>query len=132
MEDSIKKKIDVCIEEFFLMERGEKIWNAKGEMLLAKYVCVRRMGLKHIIESRKEDGCSVEEIKDMVERAVETMLYPELDIGNTNGKYPNSRIVGRAYPHERRALLVVYQLNNEIKIVYNLFYRELGRFEKMK
>ncbi len=132
MEDPTTEKIDRYIEEFFPMRKGEMIYNPAEEILLAENIKIRRMGLKHIVESRREDGYSLEEIKNMMSRVIETMLSPGLDIANTNNKYPNSRIVGKLHLHEGRALLVIYQRDKKIKVVYNLYYREINRFKKMK
>jgi hypothetical protein len=132
MEYPEKKEINRYIEEFFPMDKGEIIKDPTEEILLGGNLKVKRIGLKHIVESRKDDGYSREAIKDMVSRAIGTVLCPELDIANTNKKYPDSRIAGKAYPCEDRALLVIYQPDKEGKVVYNLYYREISRFKKMK
>jgi hypothetical protein len=74
----------------------------------------------------------VGEIKKILSRAIETILFPELDIAHTNNKYPHSRIAGRAYTRENRALLIVYQPEKEAKVIYNFYYRGISRFRKMK
>jgi hypothetical protein len=60
------------------------------------------------------------------------MKHPELDVPNTNKKYPHSRISGKAYPQEARALIVVYQPNQGIKVIYDFYYRGINRFRKLQ
>jgi hypothetical protein len=41
------EKINSYIDEFFLMERGEKISNPTEEIILGKDIRIKRIGLKH-------------------------------------------------------------------------------------
>jgi hypothetical protein len=132
MEDPTIQKIDDYIDEFFMMKKGDLISYPDDDIPLDKNNIVSKIGLKHIVESRKEDHYSAKEIKDMASRVLRVVKYPELDIPNTNKKYPHSRISGKAYPEEKRALIVIYQLDRGIKIVYNFYYRDINRFRRMR
>jgi hypothetical protein len=48
MENLNAEKIDNYIDEFFLMERGEKISNPNGKILFFGEICVSRRSLKHV------------------------------------------------------------------------------------
>jgi hypothetical protein len=132
MEDPTIQKINDYIDEFFFMEKGDLISYPNDNIALDKKSTLSKIGLKHIVESRKDDHYSAKEIKDSASRVLQVMKYPELDMPNTNKKYPHSRINGKAYPQEGRALLVIYQLDRGIRIVYNFYYRDINRFRRMR
>ena len=126
------RTIGRSIDEFFPMRKGELIASPYEEIILLANIKMRRIGLKHIVESRKEDGYSSEEIKNMLPRIPEVLGHPEVDVVNKNKRYPDSRIAGKAYVVEKRALLVLYQKQGQIKTIYNLYFRDIKRFQKMK
>jgi hypothetical protein len=127
------EKIIEYIREFFVMERGALIKNPMKETYLDSEIIIRRIGLKHIVESRGEDHYSMAQIENMILRIPEVFFDPEFDIKNSNPKYEGSRIVGKLYEEENRGLMVIHQLDDRgIKCVYNAYYRPRGRFLKTK
>jgi hypothetical protein len=131
--DGEMEKINEYIYEFSLMERGVFIKNPTEEIWLDDGIKMSRMGLKHIVESRMEDNYSVAQIVVMIYRIPEVINAPEIDIENPNQKYWGSRIAGKLYPDEERGLMIIYQQDsNNIKYVYNAYYRPQKRFLKMK
>jgi hypothetical protein len=127
------EKFGKYICEFSLMPRGAFIKNPMGEIWLDGGMKMRRMGLKHIVESRLEDNYSIAQIIAMVYRIPEIVGNPEINIENPNQKYWGSRIAGKLYPDEARGLVVIYQQeSNGIKCIYNVYYRPQKRFLKTK
>ena len=64
MEDPTIQKINDYIDEFFFMEKGDLISYPDDNIALDKKSTLSKIGLKHIVESRKDDHYSAKEIKE--------------------------------------------------------------------
>jgi hypothetical protein len=92
--------------------------------------------IKYIVDSRKGDGYGIEKIRKMFKRLPEALGDPDSDFSNPTRRYPDSRIAVKRYPCERRALIVIYNLNGGTKNAFNCYYRPekklKGQYEKIK
>ncbi len=125
------EKIKKYIDEFILIKAGDFTSTPIEELLISPNVRMKKLGLKHIVESRLTDGYGALSIKEMIQRVPEVLYQAEIDIPNTNPKYAGSRMCGKLYSNEGRALLILYQKIGKIKIVYNAYYRSEVKYKKI-
>ena len=130
MDKTVLQKVYSYIDEFLSLKRGDTIKNHTESIRLNEVSTIKRRGLKHIVESRLEDGYSPEKIKLMMTHAPNVVKEPEFRIPNKNKRYPGSEVSVRYFTDEKQALLVIHQ-GGEIKDIFNAYYRSKPGYERL-
>lgn len=114
------------------MEDGAMIRDPEGSILIAKNIQFTRRSLKHFIESRTSQNRSLVDIRYLLERVGEVIDRPELKISNPKqSKHPGSLLLGRFYPQEGKAVMVVLESGKEKGSIISLHFRKKKDFYKL-
>lgn len=70
-------------------------------------VCLKRKQAKHIIEQRKAEGKSIEEIQKIFDRVPEVITSFDFEMLNPNQKYPGSILRVKFFRGRREGIVVV-------------------------
>jgi len=115
------------------MEKGEAIRFSEETLLIAPCIQISRRALKHIVEQRSlNDGWDIVHIKLLIRSAYETLLDPQIDITNKNGKYPNSHLLGRFDLGMNKGVMVVVDNVGDHKFIVTIFRKEAVQFFKLQ
>lgn len=126
-EETVKQVHD-AVDEFFTMAKGVEVNDNAKTISLAEGVSVSRKALKHIVESRKVDGMSGEDIKTLVAKVPEVLKSPDLNIPSPNNeKYQLST---KLYPQENKATIVVHEPDGTIENVVTAYYKNQKKYKK--
>ena len=133
MENLNAEKIDNYIDEFFLMERGEKISNPNGKILFFGEICVSRRSLKHVVEQRSiNDGLDANGIKLLARKVRKVLANPEIVIKSNSKKYPRSYIYGGFDLGTNQGIMAIVDHADEWEAcLITVFYKEVKPFLKL-
>jgi hypothetical protein len=119
------------IVELFSLEKGALIVEPDRRIYLAPHISITRRALRHIIESRKSDGYSVEMLQVLSVHIDDAMRNPGMDVPNTNPIHKNSRICGKIFEKGRKYLLVIYGREGIDKAIITAFYTTRRKFSRL-
>ncbi len=93
-------------------------------------VSVTRKQIKHVIEHRKADGKSAEEIKQILSYALRTIFEFDFEIKNPTSKYAESILRVKAFKAWNRAIVLVLDKEKEGQrgLITIYPYRLLGAY----
>jgi hypothetical protein len=95
-----------CVREFYLLEKGAVILNPQYGVIIGNAFFSRK-SIKHIVERRKDEGKSVEDILMIFEGIPRVIEYPEFIIKNDSLNYPNSIAQGIFFEELNRGIVVI-------------------------
>jgi hypothetical protein len=76
---------------------------------------------------------SKEDIKEMMRKIPFVVKNKQLEIMNPNqGTFIGSRIIGKFYPEMEKGLLVIKSTQKDFEEIFDAFYREEKRFNKLR
>jgi hypothetical protein len=100
--------------EFYWLERGAPISDPRTGFLFQNII-LRRQSIKHVVEQRKAEGKSIEEIKQLFFGTLETIKNFDFEILNTNqADYPGSVMRVKTFEEWKRGVIVVLSDQNDI------------------
>jgi hypothetical protein len=133
-------RIENLIDEYYFLYKGEFISDVDEYLYLEKMIGIRRRLLKHIVEQRKgKDSMNQEEIKKMMRDIPDALKNKEFEIANPKqNTFPGSKMIGKMNHAMRKGLIVIKSpktvdaVTNEFEEIFDAFYREEKRFNKLK
>lgn len=120
------------IKEYFKMPIGFPIDEPAEVITTVGSIHFTRKTIKHLVDQRKKDGLSLEEIETLFKRISECYRAPDLRLSNHNKNYPLSALLVKFYPNEGRGLVIVYTLDVDNFFVITAFYRSEKKILKLK
>lgn len=94
------------VKEFYLLEKGFIISDPYSGITIGN-VFLSRKSIKHIVERRKDEGKSVEDILMIFERIPKVIEYPEFTINNDSLNYQNSIAQGVFFEELNRGIVII-------------------------
>jgi hypothetical protein len=82
--------LNACVDEMYGINKGMPILRPNEDVFRVGNVRATRKQIKHVIEQRKADGKSVEEIKKILSYLPAAIADFDFEIPNGNPKYPGS------------------------------------------
>jgi hypothetical protein len=139
-----KKSIDYKVEiskifdyvrEFYLLEKGFIIPDLYSGIIVG-HVFISRKSIKHIVERRKDEGKSLEDISVIFERIPKVIRCPEFIVKNDSSNYPNSIAQGVFFGELNRGIVVILsdfiQEKRHLVTVYTKKSRDYKSFFKVE
>jgi hypothetical protein len=126
--------VENLIDQYYILEKGARIEKVDEYISLGAGIKIRRRLLKHIVEQRTlKDLMFKEDIKEMVRKIPCVVKNKQLEVMNHNQRtFPGSKIIGKFYPEMEKGLLVIKSTQKGFEEIFDAFYREEKRFNKMK
>jgi len=87
--NEIRKILHKWVDEMYPMEIGTYISELEKRVAMGDGYLDRKQ-VKHVIEQRKEEGKTIEELKFLFDEVVRTMGRYDFETPNTNPRYPGS------------------------------------------
>jgi hypothetical protein len=87
---AIQIALNACVNEMYDTDKGMPILRPDEEIFCVRNVRATRKQVKHIIEQRKADGKSIEEIKMIIGYLPILITNPDFEIFNPNQTHPGS------------------------------------------
>ena len=111
--------LHACVEEMYAIEKGMLI--PRPEDIVLKYAdsCLNRKQIKHIIEQRKAEGKSPEEIKQILDRVPSVIDHFDFEMLNPNQKYPGSILRVKVFKGAEQGIVAVMdaEINGQRDII---------------
>jgi hypothetical protein len=104
--DEIKKALHACVGEFYLLEKGAIIQDPNADIRIGDCRITRRQ-IKHVVEQRKAENKSLEEVAQVINLIPEVILKPDFEAQNYSQKYPGSVIRAKTFTTLDQAMVVV-------------------------
>ncbi len=120
------------IRKYFEVPIGFLIDQPTEIITMVRSIHFTRKTIKHLVDQRKKDGLSLEEIETLFKRISECYRAPDLRLPNHNKNYPTSALLVKFYPNENRGLVVVYIMDADNFLVITAFYRLEKKILKLK
>jgi hypothetical protein len=99
--------LSACVDEMYHLEKG--IFIHRPDEIIAR--CgdghITRRQVKHVIEQRKADGATPEEVKLILHHVPQTIIKPDFQVSNSNLRYPDSVIRVKVFRSWKHGLMVV-------------------------
>lgn len=102
----IKNILDACVDEMYGMEKGAFIARPDEAIPIGDGMLTRRQ-IKHIIEQRKAERKSAEEIKTVLALIPEAIVNPDFEVMNWNRAYRESIVRAKIFYETDRGVIVV-------------------------
>jgi hypothetical protein len=120
-----KEALYACIDEFYLTGKGIFIERPDEIILQCGDGYMTRRHLKHIVEQRKDDHHTSEEIKKMLDDVSNIIQNFDFEIANSNRKYPGSVLRVKVFKSRERGAVVVMDapINAKRPIITTYPYR---------
>jgi len=102
------------INEFYLLEKGAVIFEPDKPFIFNN-VILRRRAIKHVIEQRKAERISPNEMKRLFTRILKTIDRFDMEIININqSDYPMSIMQTKIFPESEIGIVVVLDKHNDV------------------
>jgi hypothetical protein len=105
--DLIRENFRTCVWEMYHMEKGAFIFDPDKEIARFGGCHITRRQVKHIIEQRKDEGKSAEEIVELLCLIPQATVNYNFEIPNRNLKYPGSVLRALVFPGKTSGIIVV-------------------------
>ena len=112
--DEVRKTLHAWVDEMYALEVGYLILRSEETIYVADSSINRRQA-KHIVEQRRADGKSAEEIKQLLDYALETVVNFNFEIPNTNLNRPGSIMRIKLLEGQEKGIVVVMDKKTENK-----------------
>jgi hypothetical protein len=124
-----------CVLVFYVLEKGFVIPDPYVGFILGQ-VFISRKSIKHIVERRKDEGKSLEEILKIFERIPRVIERPEFITKNDSLNYPKSITQGLFFEELNRGIVVILsdfiQEKRHLITAYTKKSRDYKSFFKIK
>jgi len=100
------KLFHLYVDEMYPMKKGELIADPDRGFRVGDGLLTRKR-IKHIVEQRKAEGKSADEIKEIIDHIPDVIAAPDLELPNRNQKYPDGIMRFKAFQEWERAVVVV-------------------------
>ena len=94
------------VDEMYSMEKGVLIKNPYACTRIGDALLTRKQ-IKHIIEQRKTEGKSAEEIKEIIDHIPAAIMEFDFEILNSNPRYSGSSIRYKVFHESEQGIAVV-------------------------
>jgi hypothetical protein len=99
--------LNACVDEMYHLEKG--IFIARPDEVIVR--CgdghITRRQVKHVIEQRKADGATPEEVKLILHHVPAVIIKPDFQVPNLNPRYPDSIIRVKVFKSWERGVITV-------------------------
>jgi hypothetical protein len=110
--EKTQKILHAYVDEMYFLEKGVFVPDFEKIISFADGRFSRRQ-IKHIIEQRKAEGKSINNLKHLMDCALEALREPDFVLLNTNQSHPGSIMRVKFFEMEKTGVVVV--MDAEIK-----------------
>ncbi len=128
--EMFKQKIPSYVDELFSSKKGSTITNPNESFTFGDGKITRKQ-MKHIIEQRKLEGKTPEEIKIIFSKIPEVIENPLLEYPNTSSNYPGSIVRIQKFDDLGGGVAVILD-KGEIKDVITAFTKRESEVNRLK
>ncbi|MGD1003788.1 MAG: hypothetical protein ABR884_04460 [Minisyncoccia bacterium] len=90
--NAAKEALCDCVREMYPLSKGERIVHPDKVIFRSKDIRTTRKQIKHVIEQRKAEGKSADEIRRIISYIPKTIIDFDFEIVNSNQKYAGSML----------------------------------------
>ena len=119
------------IIEYHKMEPGDFIENHTETICLHSNFIISRKSLKHIVEQRKTDRYSPEDIISIFDKFTKNIINNNIEIIK-NKKDPSSKLILEKLIIEKTSLVVVADYAEDVYVIKTGFLRASNKINKIK
>lgn len=103
----MEELLRACVDEMYGLDKGDHITDPDEVVFQLKNVYVTRKQIKHVIEQRKAEGRSLEEVREVVGNIPKTISNFDFEMVNSNQKYAGSVLQIKVFNKWERGMVVV-------------------------